>query len=69
MPGSPHCIEISHSLTELRNKFSLGRGLSQTHGQSLSEDICQLLKLHGTGSQKVHLKLLKGRNVSPKGFQ
>ena len=52
MPESPHCIEISHGLTEPRSKFSLRRDLSQIHGQSPTLDICQILKLHGTGSQK-----------------
>ena len=68
MPESPHCIEISHGLTEPRRKFSLRRDLSQIHGQSPTLDICQILKLHGTGSQKVSLKLLKGRNVSSLGL-
>ena len=68
MPESPHCIEISHGLTEPRSKFSLRRDLSQIHGQSPTLDICQILKLHGTGSQKVSLKLLKGRNVSLQAF-
>lgn len=68
MPESPHCIEISHGLTEPRNKFSLIRDLSQTHGQSPTLDICQMLQLHGTGGQKVSFKLLKGRNVSLQAF-
>ena len=68
MPKSPHCIEISHGLTEPRNKFSLKRDVSQTQGQSPTLDICEILKLHGTGSQKISSKLLKGGNVFLQAF-
>lgn len=68
MPESPHCIEISTVSQSSRNKFSLIRDLSQTHGQSPTLDICQILQLHGTGGQEVIFKLLKGRNVSLQAF-
>lgn len=50
---SPTVWEFPTVSQSLENKFSAGRGLSQAHGQSPAEDICQILKLHVTGKQQV----------------